>query len=332
MIIKRSLTLNGLLALSALLYAMYLAMLPIDGFIDRDNYLQYVQNSGFLLSSNLGESYLYLFSNEPLWLLINQIVGYFLSPEDGVRVLIFFGASVFYFASGKEIFGRRNDLMRLWLVFLFVVFSPQILKNFVIHLRQGVALAVFFLFAGTDKTLKRNVFAALLTAQIHSSFYFLFFILGSLYFFDRFGFSKRKSMVATCVAILILAPLASLGSIFFEARQGLLVDDSIVASGAAFVFWSVAITVLFFSLLKNKTDCDDWRFCFSFCAILLYLSLYYSFTYSGRIFESCLPLVVISLLTLPYSRLKFLLVMLSGLFVYQWSPLLSGDSIFRLAS
>lgn len=332
MSMKRTFTLKTFLLLGALFYATYLAMLPIDGYVDRDNYLQYVQNSEFLLSSNFGESYLYLFSNEPLWLLINQVVGSFLSPEDGVRVLIFFSAFVFYFASGKEIFVNRSDLIRLWVVFLFVIFSPQILKNFIIHLRQGVALAVFFLLAGSDKTLKRNVFFALLAAQIHSSFYFLFFILFGLYFFDRIGFGSRKSLMATCAAILVVAPLASLASVFFEARQSLLVEDLIAASGAAFIFWLAVIAVLFVAFLKNKAYSDDWRFCFAVCAILLYLSLYYSFTYSGRIFESCLPLVAISFLSLPYHRLKILLAMLSVLFLYQWSPLFGGDAIFRLAN
>lgn len=329
--VKRSTLLDVFLIASALAYAAYFATLPIDQFIDRDNYFNYIANSEAILNHNISESYFYLFSNEPLWLIINKLVGYFLNPEDGVQLLIYIAAFFYFYCISKEISVYKNNFLILFAVGIFVLFSPQIIKNFIIHIRQGVAIAIFLLTARLGKELLINLFASLLAAQIHSSFYFLFFIFFALFFCEKFKIDGKKAVLVTCMSVLIIAPLtASIGS-FFGARQVVDYDFGQNISGLAFLFWFVVIAILSFSLIGEKYIFNSLGLRFGFCAIFLYLCLYFLSPYSGRVFESCLPLILIALLNIPFKKMKYLACMLMGLFIYQWIPVFGDGEVFRMA-
>src|SRR5690606_2593929 len=122
----------------SLAYALYLANLPIDVFKDRINYLNYTLTSEHLFYERLSKNWISLFSNEPLFLLINIFLSKFFSPENSLRIII----GVPAFITAYSIL-RVNP--RYFFLLLFLLFVPQIVKNHIIHLRQGIAISFFLI-------------------------------------------------------------------------------------------------------------------------------------------------------------------------------------------
>jgi hypothetical protein len=70
---------------------------------------------------------------------------------------------------------------------------------------------------------------------------------------------------------------------------------------------------------------------FSIASILGYITLYFSFSPVARVFESAMPIVLISGYDLRRGRLLFF-CLLGALFVFQWlGPVMTGGEVFRLA-
>lgn len=56
----------------------FLSHLKIDVFKDRENYSIYASSSWDILSANLFQSIIGTLTNEPLWLLVNSILSFFI--------------------------------------------------------------------------------------------------------------------------------------------------------------------------------------------------------------------------------------------------------------
>lgn len=80
--------------LIALGYGAALAVLPVDVFKDRHNYLIYASDSGSILAFYVESGLLKALANEPFWLLINVGLSSLLSPEEVVRFLVFLSATM----------------------------------------------------------------------------------------------------------------------------------------------------------------------------------------------------------------------------------------------
>ena len=124
--------------LVAFVYASLLCSFPMDGLADRDNYLEMARVSPLIIARHFGQGVQALLANEPVWLAINSALGLIWGDEVVVRIIIFFSAFIVSY-----LLLVNNPKNFFWLLLLLIF--PQVMKNFVIHLRQGLAIAVFML-------------------------------------------------------------------------------------------------------------------------------------------------------------------------------------------
>lgn len=122
----------------SIVYAAVLTSMPLDAFKDRANYLVYATSPLEILMRYISGGGASVAFNEPAWLLLNIGLGSFLEPENVVRALIFFPAFTTSF------FVLRSNPRNCIFLLAFLL-APQIIKNNITHLRQGVAISVFLL-------------------------------------------------------------------------------------------------------------------------------------------------------------------------------------------
>ena len=155
----------------SMIYALFLTLyFPIDdSIIDRGNYLIYAENSLIIVGRYLDESILALFFNEPVWLMINIVLSSFLEPQNTLRTIIFVSSFTVSFLL------LRNNLRYFWILLIILAF-PNVIKNFIIHIRQGLAIA-FFLIGWFSSSKSTKYFFFILSPFVHTSF----FIVVSIY-------------------------------------------------------------------------------------------------------------------------------------------------------
>lgn len=296
--------------LFSLFYACFLASLPVNAFVDRDNYLIYAEQADYILGLNFSSGLLRLIFNEPIWLLINLFLSLFLSAENVVRLIILFSSfCVSYFALS---YSKRNLVLLLLILFL-----PQVLKNHIIHLRQGLALSFFLIGWFSNNKYRRNLFCVM-SAFIHSSFLFVIaFVL-----IDKFVSTLKvdiyiKSIICLFAAISLLLLMGVLASILGARQAEEIVPVFGQVSGLGFLFW-LAMMVLFL-LQKEFTVAKQ---SFIILCIIVYLTTYFFTPYTARIFESTMLLILMAG-TYFNKELKYFFIVLIGIyFLGQWYPLL----------
>jgi len=279
----------------ALAYAAILVSLPIDAFLDRANYLVYAQYSSLILLRYSIDGLSALLANEPLWLLLNINLSRYLYPDQVVRAFIFVPA----FLVAWQL-TRRNPRHAIWMV-LFLL-SPQVVKNHIIHLRQGVALSVFVLGYFARPTWLRIALMAM-AGFIHSSFLVVDMIGVAVWLSDALRLAPRARAAALIICFTIIGGLIGVIAGSLGARQAItFADANLDISGLGFLFWG-AILVLFASsgaafLRQNM---------FGFTILAFYLVTYFLTPLAGRIFESGMFVVFFAGLDLPgYRRPLFL--------------------------
>lgn len=290
----------------SIVYAGLLASLPLDVFKDRHNYLEYASNSLAILARFAAGGGIPLLANEPLWLAINIGLGQFFQPEQVLRTLIFVPAFLVSF-----LLVRHNPRHILWLMIFLLL--PQVIKNHIIHLRQGAGLSVFLLgyYAGP-----RWLRVLLMTAAgfIHSSFLFLALIILMVRSTRLVRFSPGLGMISISMGFMALGFLLATIASSLGARQGeQYLESGSDVSGLGFLIWS-GVLLLFISAGR-----DFIRQQMIPLAILsFYLAVYFLTPVSGRIFESGLILVLIAGLSLPGERrpLFLMVVLFYGLLQY----------------
>lgn len=289
-------------------YGSFLSGLPIDAFMDRENYLNYVQDSQILIFVNASQGLLKLISNEPLWLLLNSFLYFLLeSPDNVLRSYIFLFSTFFSFAVLLK--GPKNFL---WLIIF--LFLPQVLKNYVIHLRQGVAIAIFFVGFNMISGRVKNILIYI-TPLIHASFFFVVLIYSS----SKFLLIGKISNINRIILALIFSAsiVASLNflSRFVGARQADEYDfsASMDVSGIGFLFWMVILSLM---LMENKFFIK--KYFFEIFCLIFYLTAYFFVEVSGRIFESVIILVLVACLSLNGYRKYFFSVFILLFFVMSY--------------
>lgn len=282
----------------ALAYSSFLANLPLDVFKDRLNYFVYASSSDIILTRYTVNNLSFL-SNEPLWLYLNIFLSRFLYPDDLVKFIVFAPAFLTSF------FVIRSDSKNaIWLIVILIL--PQVVKNNIIHLRQGVAISLFIIgYYSNSKPLRFILMAA--APLIHSSFFFILMIWGITYATGvlRLSVAMRVLFFTACyavVALLLLVAASNLG-----ARQALLyesIDPEV--SGFGFMFWS-SILILF---LSAGTDFVR-RFAFPISILTFYLATYFAVPFSARILESGLLIILLAGLSLDnWRRPAFLMLLI----------------------
>jgi hypothetical protein len=293
---------------TAIFFATYLASLPIDSFVDRNNYLIYASSTEAILFARLAKGALYATFNEPLWGLINLTLGSFLSPQNTVRAVIALSTFITFFLVLKNI---PKKFFFLGLLFLLL---PQVLKNNIIHLRQGLAVAVFLIGWFSQKNQTRFSFF-LAAAFIHSSFMIVLVSLILIEFFENFSWSNGVKtltyiIVSLSIGLFGLALAQLLGARQAEAYQEITSE----ASGLAFLFW---LGILLIYLLEGNAFIKNNLVSVFF--LVLYLCTYFLLPVSARVFESVLLIILLSSLYLKLKNRIYFYLFIGFYFVYTWA-------------
>ncbi|MBL8252238.1 MAG: hypothetical protein JNJ76_01370 [Candidatus Competibacter sp.] len=295
-----------LLALTlAVVYGGVLAGLPLDEFKDRASYLIYAEHSWEIFERYWGVSPLVGLVNEPLWLLINIGLAAVLPPEAVLRTIIFVPATLVAW-----LVLRQNPRQFGWLLLFLML--PQVVKNHIIHLRQGLAIAVFLAgWLASRQSLRWTLFAA--TPFIHASFFFVLFLWVMVK-------SMRLLRLAADLRTLLVAGAAiGVGGSYWlvdvlGARQAELYTASATdLSGLGFAFWALVLIVMF---LQGREFLR--QYVFEISTIVFFLGTYFFSPVTGRIFESTLLLVLLSGLRLTGWRYLAFIWLFVVYIVQQW--------------
>lgn len=296
----------AMLALS-LLYGFVLSQLPDIQFKDFSNYLVYGDSSWLIASRYAEGGLLHLLSNEPVWLLMNAGLELFLEPETVVRTIIFLGGS-----SIAWLIFTHYPQHFIWLILFLLL--PQVVKNYLIHLRQGAAIAIFLWGWFAPQRIARLVLL-ILTPFIHASFFFIIVLLSLTWFLRKIRFAADLRTIAyIAIAISVGLSLGFLAQLF-EARQSAtyaFVRTDV--SGLGFALWlMVCLTML--------SAGNRWlrEHSFETSIVIFYLATYWLIEVTARIFEGGLMLVLLAGLALPGWRRQLFLGLVIGAGIFSWS-------------
>lgn len=204
---------------------------------------------------------------------------------------------------------------------LLILLFPQVLQNFITHLRQGLALAIFMY--GMLNT-KKTKFYALFAALIHSSFYFIlvFQLLETILAKLRLNFIF-KVIVYFISSILLIIVVDSVARLLSDRRGGQYSSEDINVSGLGWIFWLIFFFILLmrsYHLFKKPNG--------ALPIFIFYLTSYFSLAFVSRIFESILPYVFTGLKELKPKYYYLLFGLLFSFCVAQWVFL--GNSLLIL--
>lgn len=268
-------------AVFSLIYAFALTFLPLEIFQDRANYLTYAEFSALILYRLTSQGLLSLATNEPLWLLINIVLTHFFERETTLRIIIFVPAFIL-----SLVLVRNNPNNVFWMIFILLM--PQVIKNHIVHLRQGVAVSVFVAGCYARPQWLRLTLMSL-SGFIHSSL-FVIIAIGSITWMVRaLRLSPAFRMLAFSMCFLLISVLFPLLAGWLGARQAdLYANEVLDVSGVGFIFWLLVLCLYIsggMTFVRNNS--------FSMAILIFYIASYFTTPVAGRIFESGIILVVL---------------------------------------
>lgn len=285
-----------------LLFALIISILlimpqDITWAKDRENYLVYAHSSLVILLRYINEGLFSVFSNEPLFLMINIVLGEIFSPEALIKIIIFCSTLLVLYSMGY--LTKFN-----FLVIILFLLLPQVIKNHIIHLRQGTALAVYLL-GFVPLFGKRRMTLRLLACFIHSSVLFLFFfeIMEKILKYFKLSFASRL-LIATIFLIGFIQSIPFLAMVMQDRRaQEYSFSMAADASGMGIIIW--ACIAFLFIMVIDKKELYHVVACYG---LIFYISSYFFLDFGARVFENIIPLLIIGILNLKDKYAKFLLV------------------------
>lgn len=215
---------------------------------------------------------------------INIILSEILSPEWVLRFIIFFSSFTTTFIV------LRNVILRDYFIVLLFLILPLVLKNNIIHLRQGAAIAFFLCgWFSQQKKIKYSLF--LCAALVHSSFMIVLFcvLIVNILLYLKLSYGVRN--VLYIIFSLLIGTSALLIANFLGARQGAGYKESADVSGLSFIFWG---GVTGFFIIQGREFL--FRYAYAVFFLLLYLSTYFLIPVTARVFESVILLVLLSII------------------------------------
>jgi hypothetical protein len=264
------------------IYGVLVVSARQPGMLDYNSYLEYAQYSSERFDAFRHQGIVVLLSNEPIWLMINLSLSQVFDPNDTIQTIVFFSAA----ASAYIVSVRAKE--RLWVVVVFLML-PLIIKNYVIHVRQGCAVAVL-LVGWVCKSKNFRWLLMLVATMIHASVGFLFI----LYVISKKGTSKVVGVIIQQAivfgfAFLVGKNMAMLAAIT-GARQVEEYDFKMAeASGLGFLYWG-----FYFSLFISEGVDFVKKNSFETGLLIFYLTAYWYVEVACRIFESGLLVVLIA--------------------------------------
>jgi len=253
---------------------------------DRFFYLVYAESGWTLIQNNISRGLFTFLSNEPLFLLINSALALLFSPESVVKIIIFTASFLGLYSLG------RLSKYNLWILFLFL-FLPTILLKYITHLRQGLAMSIYFLGLAGFIDNRRYKFIRFATPFIHSSMAFVVLYELLELFFKKIKLSSGLRLFFSSVALtgfMVLIP--GIAMVIGDRRTDSYVFElGLSGSGLGFLIWVLAGS---YFLMFRKND-----YISTICnyGIVFYLVSYFYLDFGARVFESIFPLIVLSAVT-----------------------------------
>ncbi len=255
------------------------------------------------------------FLSEPLFSLYNAAMSFFIEDFETYKYFhIFWTFSITFI--GCHVLGRFSYFESL------VLFSnPALLQNYFIHLRQGMAISIFFLimllfkkriFASNRNALFYASISSFFAGLVHLSFFLIFTIFITLFLLS---YLRNKETAFSVFIPLILLLFISFNIFFAETiRNSEVFQISFFPNGIGFGF-VFALLVLIFSSSKDRQGISiNWIFA---SGIISYISFYMITPYAGRLFDS----LFIILSAIFKDRIPFpfaSLLLMSAFFLMNW--------------
>lgn len=275
--------------LAPLVTALPFALAPFGIFHDRQNYLNYATRTFSRLFSLIEDGVLSFLFNEPIWLGINATLGLFLPPELVVRAIIILGVWLLSWSL------LRNNLIPGALAIL-IILHPAVAKNYIIHLRQGLALGFFMFALFRDQKYHPNWKLLVLTPFIHSSFFISIGLLLVAQLLSKIkGIRILIPVILISLSALIVPVLSPVGQ-FLGARQAssYVAGSNLDVSGLGMIAWAIVFSLIAVGS-KGIPHSMKVLWAFGLLSISIYLSTYLVFPSSYRILDNALPVIIIVL-------------------------------------
>lgn len=270
------------------IFIAYLLISPNDIMWakDREWYLVYAQFSLDMIVKNLTNGIVVFLANEPLFLLINSILSLVFSPENTINIIIFISSFLTLYSLGRL---SKNKLI---IIVLFAI-SPTVLLKYTTHIRQGLAMSIYFLGLVGYLENKKYRYLMYLSPLVHSSMAFIIVYEIFELFFKKIKFTSGLRLLAS--SIFLTTFMLSIPKIAFflgdRRAQEYVFNLDLSGSGIGFFIWLLA-GVCFITFKKND-------FISTICSygIVFYLISYFYLDFGARIFESIFPLIILSSVT-----------------------------------
>lgn len=291
---------------TSFLYAGSLASIPVDIFMDRDNYIIYAESYNIIFHRYYESGIINVLFNEPLWLLYNCVLSVFLKSEDTVRFTVFISALITAYLTLR--FKPKS-----FILLVFFLLYPQVLIKYTVHLRQGLAIAIFLIGYLSSNQTRKLVFISL-TPFIHLSFAFVLFIFLIIKMMQKIKMDVYLILMVILISGLAISYVLPIIASVSGARQAdEYMFDMTNVSGLGFLFWT-AILMLF--LLQGKSFIE--KNTLPIAAMVFYLSTYFFIEVTGRIFESMLIIVFLSAMQLSSWRYTSFIILFISLFAFSY--------------
>lgn len=212
-------------------FALLLALLPNEYFRDRANYIVYAKDSLSIMGRYDG---LALFTNEPLFLLLNSALSFFIDVELVPLFFVFFTAfTICYF-----VFLRSRNLLLTALALLALVLVPQSFHMLLVVLRQAFTAALLMWIVYYFWSTRFFLLLVFFLGFFHSSAFILFAFLSIDKIFSYFV--SNDIVLRVCFSIFISAlvsflimPLAQVLSL----RQAVEYQNTIGSGGGGILLF-----------------------------------------------------------------------------------------------
>jgi hypothetical protein len=303
----------------AVTYGFVLSQLWDIYFFDFISYLNYVENSWLLALGYIDGGLLRILSNEPIWLMLNAGLSIFLDPETAVRTIIFFGATTVAWHTL-----RYYPRQFVWVILFLLL--PQVIKNYLVHLRQGFAIAVFLWgWFAVHRSARWLLLGA--TPFIHASFFFILALLALTWLLRSVQVSSAlKTITYFSIAIAVGLSLGTLAELSGARQSNEYAFMRTDVSGFGFLLWAMVLGVIF---TAGKTWLREHAF--ESGVLIFYLGTYWLIEVTARIFESGLITILLAGLSLPGWRRQAFLGIVLGAGALDWLRRIS-QPVFGLGS
>ncbi|WP_299230704.1 hypothetical protein [uncultured Halomonas sp.] len=303
------------IAIVSLAFALFAVSFESIEITDRSRYVVHIAAADVILFRYLPEGLTAYLVNEPLWKFMNYALNLaFDDPLDAIKFYVFIAS----FVSAYIVLSHDS---RYFLLLLAFILLPQFLKNYIAHLRQGVAISVFLLgwfgFSG-----KRRIFIIMLTPFIHASFFFFMFILATQKLLSYINITIAPRMILYFIIITGMSLAALVIAEALGARQTSYEYFGADISGKGFVFW-----LAIFSLFASQGGAFIQKNLLAMSVLLFYLVSYTFLPVAARVFESGIILVLLASLSLSPGRFLLFLPAFFLFFFMQWLPRIGVEGL-----